>query len=119
MLCDIFIPVVVIRMRLPRSTRTDTLFPYTTLCRSNDAIAGVGSGTARLPANEAMPMGLHLPAGESGMLMLHGYAWGVYTKQTGPRGDDKLYVQSMAMAEYQHRFEGGRDRKSTRLNSSH
>src|SRR3546814_12717363 len=55
----------------------------------NDAIAGVGSGTARLPANEAMPMGLHLPAGESGMLMLHGYAWGVYTKQTVPRGDDK------------------------------
>src|SRR3546814_18951498 len=55
-----------------------------------------------------MPMGLHLPAGESGMLMLHGYAWGVYTKQTGPRGDDQLYVQSMAMAEYQHRFEGGR-----------
>src|SRR3546814_11257582 len=42
------------------------------------------------------------------MLMLHGYAWGVYTKQTGPRGADKLYVQSMAMAEYQHRFEGGR-----------
>src|SRR3546814_3593375 len=88
----------------------------------NDAIAGVGSGTARLPANEAMPMGLHLPAGESGMLMFHGYAWGVYTKQTGPRGDDKLYVQSMAMAVYQHRFEGGRfaaDWKRTRLNSSH
>src|SRR3546814_20363059 len=57
-------------------------------------------------SNEAMPMGLHLPAGESGMLMLHGYAWGVYTKQNGPRGDDKLYVQSMAMAEYQQRFEG-------------
>src|SRR3546814_294860 len=74
----------------------------------NDAIAGVGSGTARLPANEAMPMGLHLPAGGSGMLMVHGYAWGVYTKQTGPRGDEQLYVQSMAMAEYQNLFDGGR-----------
>ncbi len=29
--------------------------------------------------------------------MLHGYAWGVYTDQSGPRGDDKTYVQSMAM----------------------
>src|SRR3546814_18881532 len=33
--------------RPPRSTRTDTLFPYTTLFRSDD-IAGIGLG--RLPA---------------------------------------------------------------------
>lgn len=70
-------------------------------------MAGEGSGTARLPANEAMH-GLHLPVGASGSLMLHGYAWGVYTDQTGPRGDNKLYVQSMAMADYRREFTGGR-----------
>src|SRR3546814_1863803 len=32
--------------RPPRSTRTDTLFPYTTLFRSS-AAAGAGAGTAR------------------------------------------------------------------------
>ena len=40
--------------------------------------------------------------------MAHGYAWGVYTDQTGPRGDDKLYVQSMAMLMAEREFEGGR-----------
>src|SRR3546814_18686382 len=30
--------------RPPRSTRTDTLFPYTTLFRSHDAAAGAGRG---------------------------------------------------------------------------
>ena len=40
--------------------------------------------------------GLHIPVGDW-MLMLHGYATGVYTSQTGPRGDNKFYVQSMAM----------------------
>jgi hypothetical protein len=29
--------------------------------------------------------------------MAHGYAWAMYTDQTGPRGDDGIYVQSMAM----------------------
>src|SRR3546814_9080544 len=32
--------------RPPRSTRTDTLFPYTTLCRSSE----MATGAARLPA---------------------------------------------------------------------
>jgi hypothetical protein len=31
------------------------------------------------------------------MLMAHGFAWGVYSDQSGPRGGDKAYVQSMAM----------------------
>src|SRR3546814_11685483 len=32
--------------RPPRSTRTDTLFPYTTLFRSEDELLGVQGGTA-------------------------------------------------------------------------
>ena len=56
-----------------------------------------GSGTARLPQAEGMMPGLHLNIGGGWMGMAHGYVWGVYTRQTGPRGDDKLYVQTMAM----------------------
>ncbi|MFC4295247.1 hypothetical protein ACFO0A_09275 [Novosphingobium tardum] len=71
------------------------------------AMGGEGSGTSRLPANEAMDHGLHLPLGK-GSLMLHGFAWGVHTDQGGPRGDDKTYVQSMAMLTYERPFEGGK-----------
>jgi hypothetical protein len=58
---------------------------------------GAGSGTSRLPGNEGGHTGLHIMPGDDWMLMLHGYAWGVYTDQSGPRGDNKAYVQSMAM----------------------
>jgi hypothetical protein len=40
------------------------------------------------------------------MLMLHGAVTGVYTKQTGPRGNDKLYAQSMAMLTAEKDFGG-------------
>ena len=56
-----------------------------------------GSGTSRLPGNEGGMHGLHIDAGNNWMLMAHGYIWGVYTNQSGPRGDEKAYVQSMAM----------------------
>lgn len=54
-----------------------------------------GSGSSRLPGAEGSHSGLHIPAGDDWMVMAHGYVWGVYTDQSGPRGDDKLYVQSM------------------------
>ena len=62
-----------------------------------------GSGTSRLPVGISIMKGLgrhsglHFSPGGNWMLMLHGYATSVYTDQTGPRGDDKFYVQSMAM----------------------
>ncbi len=59
--------------------------------------SGEGSGTSRLPGNEGTMHGLHFMPGGDWMLMLHGYVWGVHTTQSGPRGDDKTYVQSMAM----------------------
>ena len=55
-----------------------------------------GSGTARLPAGEGAMRGLMLHAGRW-MLMAHGYAWAVATDGGGPRGDDALFVESMAM----------------------
>ena len=61
------------------------------------AAPGAGSGTSRLPAGETM-RGLHATAGDW-TVMVHGYAWGVYTDQGGPRGADQAFVQSMAMVE--------------------
>lgn len=55
-----------------------------------------GSGTARLPAAEGMMRGLHFKAG-GWSLMAHGYAWGVYTEQGGPRGETQAFIESMAM----------------------
>jgi hypothetical protein len=55
-----------------------------------------GSGTSRLPGKEGGHSGLHIDAG-NWMMMLHGYASGVHSDQSGPRGDKKTYVQSMAM----------------------
>jgi hypothetical protein len=57
-----------------------------------------GSGTSRLPGDEGPHTGLHIDAGKDWMLMLHGYATAQYTDHSGPRGDDKAYVTSMAMA---------------------
>src|SRR5690606_39151609 len=67
-----------------------------------------GSGTARLPQAEGMMPGLHFDLGGGWTGMAHGFLWGVYTDQTGPRGDTKAYVQSMAMLTAEKRFAGGR-----------
>ena len=67
-----------------------------------------GSGTARLPAAEAMMPGLHFDLGGGWQGMAHGYGWLVHSEQTGLRGDDKTYVQSMAMLMAQRDFGGAR-----------
>ncbi|URW77103.1 hypothetical protein M9980_01685 [Sphingomonas donggukensis] len=64
--------------------------------RMGDACAAFGSGTALLPLGSGMMTGQHIPAGNWD-LMAHGYVWGAYTDQSGPRGDDMAFVQSMAM----------------------
>ncbi len=67
-----------------------------------------GSGTSRLPGNAGGHSGLHIGAGDDWMVMAHGFAWGVYTDQSGPRGDDKAYVQSMAMLSGEKETDWGR-----------
>ena len=62
-----------------------------------------GSGTARNPGADGAMHGVHVMAGEWA-LMLHGYAWGVYTEQGGPRGDDEAFVESMAMLQASRDF---------------
>jgi hypothetical protein len=69
---------------------------------------GEGSGTSRLPGNDGGHHGLHIDAGGDWMVMAHGYAWGVYTDQSGPRGDNKAYVQSMAMLNAEKDFGGAK-----------
>lgn len=71
-------------------------------------MSGEGSGTSRLPPAETMKHGAMLGLGGDDTLMLHGHLWPVYTRQGGTRGDDKLYVQSMAMATMTAPFEGGK-----------
>src|SRR3546814_19951978 len=81
--------------RPPRSTRTDTLFPYTTLFRSDELVhrdaarpQGLGKDAA-LARREAQAEGLH-----------------------------RLRIEPAA-GQIIARLAAGRDRKSTRLNSSH
>jgi hypothetical protein len=66
------------------------------------------SGTSRLAQAEGMMPGLHFALGRGWTGMAHGYAWGIWTDQGGPRGDDRLHVQSMAMLMAEKRFAGGR-----------
>jgi hypothetical protein len=81
--------------------RTATAIPF----------AGEGSGTSRLPGAETLQHGgYHLDMSGDWMVMAHGYAWGVYTDQSGPRGDDKAYVQSMVMLSGERQTDWGRIR---------
>src|SRR3546814_11608087 len=72
----------------PRSTRTDTLFPYTTLFRSGAAALADGvPGPHRVGAH--------------------------------PFHQADLRLDAAVMADHPHPVVVGKDRKSTRLNSSH
>ena len=61
---------------------------------SSPATPAEGSGTSRLPAAEGAMHGLHFTPGDW-MVMYHGYAWGTYSDQGGPRGDSQAFVTSM------------------------
>lgn len=52
--------------------------------------------------------GLHFSPGADWMVMLHGAVSGQYSAVSGPRGDDKLYATSMAMAMAQKTTDWGR-----------
>ena len=68
---------------------------------------GDGSGTSRNPGNDGAMHGLHIRAGDW-MVMVHGYVWGIYTDQGGPRGDSETFVSSMAMLSGERDFGGAR-----------
>src|SRR3546814_5745538 len=114
--------------RPPRSIRTDTLFPYTTLFRSDMAVSNVGWGDKRASIsggyNGTGPSSIALaePNGLCRFRFLHladfflpHQGRGVMDAFTGRiDGDGHRHVLNV---EFVDRFHA--DRKSTRLNSSH
>src|SRR3546814_8775213 len=107
--------------RPPRSTRTDTLFPYTTLFRSGAAV-GVGPAAIDVALFPEQPGVGELRGRRSDFLGLHGHsellqgnrAWEV-GKGTGFRGP------GLSAAGRKDRAGGptGEDREGRRLNSRH
>src|SRR3546814_14513995 len=116
--------------RPPRSTRTDTLFPYTTLFRSeSDRDLGRGRAVGKAAA---VDLAAHLPQPERARGQPHlaveilGRARGddvdragevVLAEQHALRALEHLDPLDVEQVEHRARDEG--DRKSTRLNSSH
>src|SRR3546814_17641466 len=98
--------------RPPRSTRTDTLFPYTTLCRSeNQAARRLTKDEAEVLRNQLDDI---LANADDGVLTGQKYQ-AVRTALRKAEGNDKL---GMAVRELRQTLDDI-DRKSTRLNSSH
>src|SRR3546814_18526209 len=83
--------------RPPRSTRTYTLVPYTTLFRSSDVFAGWGVVSAKRYTFDVSNMVI----------------------ENGVGVDEKTSDRSGARRWSNSGVRGGGDRKSTRLNSSH
>src|SRR3546814_8418314 len=106
--------------RPPRSTRTDTLFPYTTLFRSFDNTGGSSHNTISIHydnvrlVNDIAP-GLTLASGEwtrARLLIERTEGGALLTIQLTAEGGATVTT----VEDY---FLPGLDRKSTRLNSSH
>src|SRR3546814_15243166 len=98
-------------LRPPRSTRTDTLFPYTTLFRSAPVVSGVKAvamgRTVRVewtpvPSSEALDV--------AGYVVERKVGSGEFTEVGSVSADTDSIKDSELPDE---------DRKSTRLNSSH
>src|SRR3546814_13093137 len=88
------------RRRPPRSTRTDTLFPYTTLFRSRTRQAEASEQAARQAAEHAAADAANHVLGTEDLLNI---------ARMLQRDDPTPFVRALS----------GEDRKSTRLNSSH
>src|SRR3546814_13259943 len=97
-----FCVCVVLMMRRPRrSTRTDTLFPYTTLFRSHGAVELVGTGE-----------------GEGGVELVAVQPLFLLQRCIGP-ADVEAAGRHLEVVRLGDADAVGIDRKSTRLNSSH
>src|SRR3546814_10355882 len=107
--------------RPPRSTRTDTLFPYTTLFRSGYAPDGRGSPLPRLDPRDARSGTSDIEVGIRGV----GGVAPTY-ERWNMNGLPQVMLHCNNPGVMLHRTNTGnpcrtprRDRKSTRLNSSH
>src|SRR3546814_20017268 len=99
------------KRRTPRTTRTDTLFPYTTLFRSvgeaGEVVVDDLAATADQQLDEGQPPVVHVGMGE---LVDAGEPAGVDPDLGGIDGGFERHGRTLRRPS---------DRKSTRLNSSH
>src|SRR3546814_1425038 len=111
--------------RPPRSTRPDTLFPYTTLFRSDRHRPRAGRGIRLLAGVQGQGVELQELGIRHGSLLdprVSSREPAAYTKAErtaqpeSRRNSGAARTSSRAAAQLNHR---GIDRKSTRLNSSH
>src|SRR3546814_19625796 len=94
--------------RPPRSTRTDTLFPYTTLCRSvNDASSKIKDEQIAACEDNGIEF-IELQVGNDGIAVM--------TNEANDGVECLTFGDIYALAGPESQ---GIDRKSTRLNSSH
>src|SRR3546814_6588058 len=102
--------------RPPRSTRSDTLFPYTTLFRSH-LVQDIGREILGYAQIKALQAGAH--AGDGAMVVGALYIDGP-VKAAFPLGDVVGDVgHEIRIAAFRLAHPTVLDRKSTRLNSSH
>src|SRR3546814_11041523 len=95
--------------RPPRSTRTDTLFPYTTLFRSGPCVDGLGRSCGDYGQSQKAENDQKTSSGDAG---LH--------KTSSPTLPASSPVPALhALIIGSHENANRLDRKSTRLNSSH
>src|SRR3546814_12981092 len=107
--------------RPPRSTRTDTLFPYTTLFRSEGRVERVRpNGTVLENRNRSLPSG--------GYVMVYTDVTETKRIEAALRQSEQRYALALSGAnegiwewgdEVDGVYASQRDRKRTRLNSSH
>src|SRR3546814_4295662 len=104
--------------RPPRSTRTDTLFPYTTLFRSTDPVrcAVLRAGGADRGAARAGQSGA---ADDARLSFAAGGLFGTGPADRGGAGEPARRGGQRVRLQIPDQGPGTRDRKSTRLNSSH
>src|SRR3546814_8550981 len=100
----------------PKSTRTDTLFPYTTLFRSGPAAHAWRRSAMNVSEEQWM-------AYVDGELDADGVALVEAAMRADPRLAAQVVAQQRLRAQLQHEWapvlDEPADRKSTRLNSSH
>src|SRR3546814_16430957 len=99
----------------PRSTRTDTLFPYTTLFRSLQ-LGTFGRDIGVDQGAEALVGGVDQVVNEA---LLQGDRLRLRRHRSGKRVHQRLQGTEIADRRTVVRRRGVVDRKSTRLNSSH
>src|SRR3546814_4091878 len=108
--------------RPPRSTRTDTLFPYTTLFRSCVSTSGAGYDTVDLEACSAAGiLVVNQSGGNAQSVAEHTFALMLALARRLPESSQALKQGNSVTREdlMGTELSGQTDRKSTRLNSSH